>query len=304
MLYHRAFLGAPLFILVTLLVSVNALDNGLGRLPPMGWTTWCTDNFIIPCFDDFCSATEIKSVADSMVKNGLLDLGYEYVLLDDCWAGPRDANGNVTADPTRFPLGMKELANYLHSIGLKLGLYTDAGPKTCRGGRPGSWPHYQQDAWTYANWGIDWVKMDWCNHPAGHTAPELYGMMRDALNATGHKIFFATCEWGLDEPWSWGMSTANSWRVGPDHLPLWWTPETTQDPGQGQGTSNVIEHMAGLSRYAGPGGWNDPDFLMTGIWMGGMTEVDWRTEFSFWCLFAAPLVVASDVRDLQTSRCC
>jgi alpha-galactosidase len=134
---------------------------------------------------------------------------------------------------------------------------------------------------------------------------QLYGMMRDALNATGRPMFFAACEWGLDEPWEWGMETANSWRVGPDHLPLWWTPATSQDPGQGQGTYNIIEHMAGLSSFAGPGGWNDPDFLMTGIvydiefWW---EDRDSLTEFTFWAFFPAPLIVASDVRDLSDKQ--
>jgi alpha-galactosidase len=293
----------PLFVvLVAFLfpIHVQALNNGLGRTPPMGWSTWCTDNFIIPCYDDFCNEKEIKSVADAMATNGLRDLGYKYVLLDDCWAGPRDKNGNVTADPTRFPSGMKALADYVHSRGLLLGLYTDVGETTCRGGRPGSWPHYQQDAWTYAHWGIDYVKMDWCHHPWNYTAEALYGMMRDALNKTGRPMFFSVCEWGLYEPWTWGMKTANSWRVGPDHLPLWWTPPLGQDPGQGQGTANVIEHMAGLSSYAAPGGWNDPDFLMTGEWW--MSETDWQTEFSFWCLFAAPLIVATDVREMSNKQ--
>eukprot|EP01120_Amphizonella_sp_Union-15-10_P005007 TRINITY_DN15748_c0_g1_i1.p1 TRINITY_DN15748_c0_g1~~TRINITY_DN15748_c0_g1_i1.p1 ORF type:complete len:414 (-),score=38.31 TRINITY_DN15748_c0_g1_i1:152-1393(-) len=290
------------FLTVFLFSPCFSLPNGVGILPPMGWTTWCTENNIIPCLNDFCNEQEIRSVADSMISNGLVSLGYNHILLDDCWAGPRLENHTITADQTRFPSGIPALADYLHSRGLKLGLYTDAGTQTCKYGRPGSWPYYRLDASTYASWGVDWVKMDWCNHPGGYTAPELYGMMRDALNQTGRKIFFAICEWGLFDPWIWGNRTGNSWRVGPDHLPLWWTPETNQDPGQGQGTSNIIEHMAGLSGYAGPGGWNDPDFLMTGIWEGGMGETDWQTEFSFWSLFAAPLIVASDVRDLSNKQ--
>lgn len=128
-------------------------------------------------------------------------MGYTYLNLDDCWAGPRDANGEMTADVTRFPSGsLKPLADYLHSQGLKLGLYTDVGNKTCRGGRPGSWGHYDQDAKTWAKWGIDYVKMDWCDRPLG-TPEYLYGMMRDALNNSGRAMFFNTCEWGRDAPW-------------------------------------------------------------------------------------------------------
>lgn len=296
----------PCLIFALLFSSAVALDNGLGLTPPMGWTTWCTDTGIIPCYDDYCSQAEIESVARAMASNGMKELGYEYINLDDCWAGPRDAQGNITAEKSRFPSGtLKPLADYVHSLGLKLGMYTDVGEHTCRDNRPGSWPHYQQDANTYKEWGIDFVKMDWCDHPGGHSAEELYGMMRDALNETGRPMFFALCEWGLYDVWTWGMKTGNSWRVGPDHLPLWWTPETSQDPGQGQGTANIIEHMAGLSKYAGPGGWNDPDFLMTGMEMiplFWLSETDWQTEFSFWCLFSAPLVVASDIRDMSNKQ--
>eukprot|EP01090_Pellita_catalonica_P015504 TRINITY_DN421_c0_g1_i1.p1 TRINITY_DN421_c0_g1~~TRINITY_DN421_c0_g1_i1.p1 ORF type:complete len:410 (+),score=50.57 TRINITY_DN421_c0_g1_i1:77-1306(+) len=289
------------FLLVVALffvVGAEGLNNGVGLTPPMGWTTWCTDNYIIPCYDDFCNEKEIKSIASAMANNGMKELGYNYVILDDCWAGNRTKEGNITADQSRFPSGMKNLADYVHKLDLKLGLYTDAGEHTCRDNRPGSWPHYQQDAWTYADWGVDYVKMDWCNHPGGHTAQELYKMMSDALNATGQEIFFNMCEWGLWEPWEWGPTVSNSYRIGPDHLPLWWTPETSQDPGQGQGTSNIIEHLAGKSKYAGPGGWNDPDYLMIGIWIGGLTETDWRTSFNIWCICAAPLIVATDIRNL------
>jgi len=294
-----------ILIFATLLSVVVGLNNGLGLTPPMGWTTWCTDTGLIPCYDDYCSEKEIMDVANSMVKNGLVELGYTYINLDDCWGGGRDANGNITADSKRFPSGnLKHLADFLHQRGMYLGVYTDAGPYTCRDSRPGSWPHYQQDAYTFANWGVDFVKMDWCGHPGQYDAEQLYGMMSTALNKTGRPIFFNACEWGLETPWIWGPKTANAWRIGPDHLPLWWTWETSQDPGQGQGTSNIIEHMAGLSSYAGPGGWNDPDFLMTGSTMieFWLQETDWRTEFSFWALFAAPLIVATDVRELRNKQ--
>jgi len=273
----------------------------LAKTPPMGWTTWCTDNTIIPCADDYCDEAEIRSVADAMVSSGFRDLGYNYVLLDDCWAGYRD---NVThllhEDATRFPSGMKALADYMHARGLKLGLYTDVGQKTCRGGRPGSWPYYQLDAKTWAGWGVDYIKMDWCGHPGGHTAPQLYQMMRDALNASGRPMLFSACEWGLFSPWEWGPETANMWRTGPDHIPLWESPDSGQDPGIGGGTAQIIQHMGNLSRYATPGGWNDPDFLMPGYFW--FSESDQITEFSFWCLTASPLIVATDVRDLSNKK--
>jgi alpha-galactosidase len=141
-------------------VLVRASDNGVAPLPYMGWTTWCTDNYLpIPCFDDYCDEAEVKSVADSIVANGLDKLGYQWLLLDDCWASTnRSATGQIQADSTRFPSGtLKPLADYVHARGLKLGAYTDVGAKTCRGGRTGSWPYYQQDAMTFAKWGLDMV---------------------------------------------------------------------------------------------------------------------------------------------------
>eukprot|EP01094_Clydonella_sp_ATCC50884_P002197 TRINITY_DN11687_c0_g1_i1.p1 TRINITY_DN11687_c0_g1~~TRINITY_DN11687_c0_g1_i1.p1 ORF type:complete len:425 (-),score=48.40 TRINITY_DN11687_c0_g1_i1:107-1381(-) len=298
-----------LFVLAAVVgfgAPAEALDNGVARLPPMGWTTWCTDNGIIPCYNDFCNETEVKSVADAMVANGMRDLGYTYLNLDDCWAGPRLANGSVTADKSRFPSGsLQPLADYLHDRGLLLGVYTDVGEKTCRGDRPGSWGYYEQDAATYAGWGVDLVKMDWCDHPSGFTAEQLYGMMRDALNATGRPMLFSICEWGLEEPWTWGAQTGNTWRVGPDKLPVWWTPKTSQTPGQGQGTANIIQHMAGLSQYSAPGGWNDPDYIEIGEWtegFGKFSQMDYQTQFSFWCLWNAPLYVATDVRDLSDKQ--
>jgi len=144
------------------------------------------------------------------------------------------------------------------------------------------------------------VKMDWCGHPGGYSAQQLYSNFSNALNKTGHPFLFNVCGWGREDPWVWGPGISNTWRVGPDHIPLWWTWNMSQDPGQGQGTANIIQHMAGLSKYAGPGGWNDPDFLMTGEWW--MEEIDSQTEFSFWCLFAAPLFVATDVRILNNKQ--
>jgi alpha-galactosidase len=186
----------------------------IGALHSIGWSTWCTDNGLIPCYNDFCNETEVMSVADALVSSGMADLGYRYVNLDDCWAGPRAANGSITADVTRFPSGtLQPLANYLHGLGLYLGVYTDAGTTTCRGNRPGSYPYYSQDALTYASWGVDLVKMDWCGHPGNYSAPQLYGMMRDALNATGRPMVFSICEWGLYSPWLWGPSTGNLWYV-------------------------------------------------------------------------------------------
>lgn len=156
----------------------------------MGWTTWCTNNGWLPCYDDVCSEQEVKSVADAIVANGLDKLGYRWILLDDCWAATnRTASGQIQADATRFPSGtLQPLASYLHARGLKLAAYTDVGAKTCRGARLGSWPHYADDAQTFAAWQLDGVKMDWCDHPAPFTQQQLYANFSAALNATGRSM--------------------------------------------------------------------------------------------------------------------
>jgi alpha-galactosidase len=280
--------------LSTFVVVIEAANNGLGLTPPMGWNTWCTQG---PCSRDYCWEDEIKEVADAMSTNGMLEAGYQYVNLDDCWAGYRDAKGNLQPDSWRFPSGMKALADYVHSKGLKIGLYTDAGTATCVGNRPGSYGHYQQDANTFAAWGIDYVKMDWCNTYINGTQldpREAYQNMSKALNNTGRKIFFNICEWGLNQPWKWGAYYGNSWRTGQDHHDKW------------DGNTNfIIAANSNLAPFAGPGGWNDMDFLMTGgegCWWDfyrvcpGMTETEYITEFSMWSLLNSPLIVATDVR--------
>lgn len=285
-----------------LLTAVDAYDNGRFRLPYMGWSTWCTDSGPVPCLSDMCDEQEVRAVATSMVKNGLTQLGYTMVLLDDCWAATtRSASGEIQADTTRFPSGtLKPLADFLHSINMTLGAYTDVGPKTCRGGRLGSWPLYQQDAMTFAKWGLDFVKADYCNHPGGMSQQQLYSNFSNALNATGHAFGFNICGWGLSNVWTWGGAVSTSFRIGPDHLPVVYTPfNTSQDPGQGQGLFNIIHHVTqiSISKHVGPYAFADPDFLEPGYsWNGA--ELD-RVEFSFWCLWAAPLMVATDVRDLS-----
>jgi len=266
----------------------------------MGWNTWCT---LGNCGRDYCDEEEVRAVADAMVESGMASVGFEYVLLDDCWGDGRDAEGNIYPDPARFPSGMQSLADYVHSKGLKLGLYTDAGLYTCStGGRdhqiPGSYGHYQQDANTYASWGIDYVKMDWCNTNINGTQldPRVqYPQMTKALNATDRPIFFSMCEWGLDNPWTWASPYGNAWRTGQDHHDDWGT------------TSIIIENNSNLSSYAGPGGWNDPDFLMTGgqgcepnynETCPGMTQTEYITEFSIWCILSAPLIVATEIRQM------
>jgi alpha-galactosidase len=276
--------------LIQLVLSIN---NGLAKTPPLGWSTWCT-NDIIECFDDYCDEEEIRAIADAMVANGMKDAGYQYIFLDDCWAGPRDESGRLTADKMRFPSGsLKPIADYVHSKGLLLGAYTCAGNFTCKGKRPGSWGHFNLDAQTFASWGLDAVKVDWCHHPP--LPPKyVYGLFRDALNKTGRRFLYSVCEWGEENPWEWGMQTANMWRVTGDHMPFFYLPGGTE---LGWSTQAIIEAFAGLSKYAGPGGWNDADFLMTGAIT--MTHLQSQTEFSFWALINSPLIVTTDIRDMS-----
>ncbi|XP_065190875.1 uncharacterized protein LOC135821804 [Sycon ciliatum] len=284
------------------LQHVIALKNGLGLVPPMGWNTWCTQGL---CGLDRCNDKEVREIADTMTTNGMKELGYEYINMDDCWADKRDDNGNIVADPKRFP-DFEATIRYVNEKGFKFGVYTDAGIYTCSTGTrlhriPGSYGHYEQDAKTYASWNVEYVKMDWCNTKLNGTDldPHVqYAQMSVALNATGKPIFFNSCEWGKDSPWEWMRTYANSWRSGPDHSDHW------------ASTRDIIEHNIGLGKYAGPGGWNDLDFLMTGgqgcgIFFNepgkhcpGMTDTEYKTEFIMWCIMASPLLVATDIRNM------
>lgn len=264
--------------------------------------SWCTDG---ECGRDVCTESEVRSVADAIVSSGLRELGFRTVSLDDCWADRRAADGTIVEDPQRFPSGIRALADYMHARDLVLGLYTDAGEYTCsQGGRPhripGSFGHYEQDARTYAAWGVDMIKMDWCNtllRNGTQLDPRwAYPTMARALNATGRRIVFSACEWGVASVWQWGRAAANLWRMGPDHADRW------------SSTAAIIERSVGLAPYAGPGGWNDPDFLFTGgegcrrpdtrPHCPGQTDTEYRTEFGMWCLLTAPLIVATDVRQM------
>jgi alpha-galactosidase len=255
-------------------------DDGLARTPPMGWNTW--NKFV-------CNVSEtlIKQAADSLVSTGMKDAGYEYIVIDDCWQVSRDAKGNIVADPQRFPSGMKALADYVHSKGLKFGVYSDAGTLTCQS-RPGSRGFEEQDAKQYAAWGVDYLKYDWCS-TAGQDAREAYTKMSRALRASGRLIVFSLCEWGVSEPWLWAPGVGHLWRATADIQDCW----DCSRPWGGMGVVHIIDQMADLYPYAGPGHWNDPDMLEVGN--GGMTTSEYRTHFSFWCLFAAPLMAGNDL---------
>ena len=272
-------------LVVTIVVATIAarghdqrVDNGLARTPPMGWNSWNK-------FGCNVSAPLIRGVADAISANGMRDAGYQFVTIDDCWQVSRDANGVIVADPVRFPDGIKSLADYVHGKGLKFGIYTDAGRKTCEG-RPGSYGYEVIDAKTYASWGVDYVKVDWCN-AEGLDAPTQYAKIRDALAGSGRNIVFSICEWGSNRPWEWARGVGNLWRTTGDISDRW---------------SSVISLVDLSSQYwhvAKPGGWNDPDMLEVGN--GGMTATEYRSHFSLWAMMAAPLIAGNDVRAMMDS---
>ncbi|MBN2279577.1 MAG: glycoside hydrolase family 27 protein [Candidatus Marinimicrobia bacterium] len=276
-------------LIICLLVTVGLFGqkfDGLALTPPMGWNSW--NKFA-------CDVDEklIMETADAMVSNGMKQAGYHYIVIDDCWQGERDSLGFIQPDPLRFPSGMKALADYIHSRGLKFGIYSDAGWKTC-GGRPGSRGYEFQDAMQYARWGVDYLKYDWCN-TEGLNARGAYLTMRDALYAAGRPIVFSICEWGDSQPWTWAKDIGHLWRTTGDIAPIF-------DGIIGHGTWNswgilqILEMRGNIRSSAGPGHWNDPDMMEVG---NGMTISEDRAHFSLWCMLAAPLIAGNDLRNMD-----
>ncbi len=254
----------------------------LAKTPPMGWNSW--NQFA-------CNVSEqlIRETADAMVSSGMRDAGYQYVVIDDCWQVSRDKNGIIVADPQRFASGMKALADYVHSKGLKFGLYSDAGARTCQG-RPGSNGYEDVDARQYAAWGVDYLKYDWCNTD-GVDPKIAYPTMRDALKASGRPIVFSMCEWGSHQPWTWARGVAHLWRTTGDIGNTWNGRDSFH---------RLLDQQVDLAKYAGPGGWNDPDMLEVGVQLGntGLTLAENRAHFSLWCEIAAPLMAGNDIRQM------
>ena len=274
---------AAIMLCAVSLTNAYSLDNGLARTPPMGWNSW--NKFA-------CDVNEqlIREMADAMVTSGMKDAGYVYLVIDDCWQIDRDAQGNILPDPQRFPSGMKALADYVHSRGLKFGLYSDAGTLTCQK-RPGSRGYEFQDARQYAAWGVDYLKYDWCS-TGTQNAPASYSIMRDALLKAGRPIVFSICEWGTSKPWLWAKDVGNLWRTTGDIQDCW---DCKRDWG-GMGVVHILDLQDGLESYAGPGHWNDPDMLEVGN--KGMTITEYRAHFSLWCILAAPLMAGNDLRNM------
>ncbi len=271
------------------LAQGNAVSKGLALTPPMGWNSW--NKFACNVSDDL-----VRGMADAMVKSGMKDAGYQYIVIDDCWQVSRDANGNIVADAQHFPSGIKALADYVHSLGLKFGIYSDAGSKTCQG-RPGGLGHEYQDAIMYASWGVDYLKYDWCNTTT-QDAKSSYANIRQALDASSRPIVLSICEWGTAKPWLWGKEVGgNLWRTTGD-IQDRWAGRREWKPGDccSNGALDIVDLEADLYSYAGPGHWNDPDMLEVGN--GGMTTTEYQSHFSLWALLAAPLIAGNDLRNM------
>jgi alpha-galactosidase len=272
-----------IYVLLASALAYGQKFEGLALTPPMGWNSWNKFG---------CDVSEklIMEIADAMVNSGMKDAGYEYVVIDDCWQIDRDENGNIVPDPERFPNGMKHVVDYVHSLGLKFGIYSDAGTMTCQR-RPGSRGYEFQDARTYAGWGVDYVKFDWC-YTTTQNAKASYTLMRDAIYAAGRPIVFSICEWGFSKPWLWAKDVGHLWRTTDDIMDCW----DCVDERNNAGFTVLLDRVVGLESYSGPGHWNDPDMLEVGN--SGLTVSESRAHFSLWCILAAPLMAGNDIRDM------
>ena len=260
--------------------------DGLASTPQMGWNSWNKFG---------CDVSEqlIRETADAMVASEMKAAGYQYINIDDCWHGERDARGFIQPNSEHFPSGMKALADYVHARGLKLGIYSDAGWKTC-GGKPGSRGYEYQDALTYAEWGIDYLKYDWCN-TNGLKAEGAYLTMREALRKAGRPVLFSICEWGDNQPWQWAKDVGHSWRTTGDIYNCF---DCVHDHGtwKSWGVLQILDKQHGLREHAGPDHWNDMDMLEVG---NGMSLNEDRAHFSIWAMLASPLIAGNDLRTMS-----
>ena len=279
---HRAAAGEGAYPARLALAALHKVpDNGLAKTPPMGWNSW---NKFHGRVDD----ASVRGIADAMASNGMKDAGYVYVNIDDTWEGARDAQGNITSN-RKFP-DMKALADYVHSKGLKLGIYSSPGPNTCAG-YEGSFGHEEQDAKTWAAWGIDYLKYDWCGARNLYSPEEeqaVYQKMGDALRKAGRPIVFSLCQYGWQDVWKWGPEVGgNLWRTTGDIRDAW------------DSMAGIGFRQNELAQYARPGHWNDPDMLEIGN--GGMSDAEYETHMSLWSMLAAPLLAGNDLRNMPAS---
>ncbi len=277
--------GTILLTIIFLSISAFAQkDKTLALTPPLGWNSWNT-------FATDINEQLVKDIADAFVDMELKEAGYEYIVLDDGWmAKERDENNNLVPDPKKFPNGIKAVVDYVHSRGLKFGIYNCAGNKTCAG-YPGSRGFEFQDAKLYAEWGVDFLKYDWCN-TENLNAKGAYQTMRDALYATGRPIVFSICEWGDNDPWKWGEEMGHMWRVTGDIINCW-DCEASHGDWSSWGVWPIINMRKDIRKYAGPGHWNDFDMMEVG---NGMTVAEDRVHFAMWVMLASPLIMGNDLR--------
>ncbi|KAJ9651397.1 hypothetical protein H2198_009312 [Neophaeococcomyces mojaviensis] len=280
-----------------------AISNGLARTPQMGWNNWNSLG---------CDVSQdlLLDTSKVLLDSGLRDVGYEYVVLDDCWQGERGQNGYITYDEQKFPNGMKYIAGKLHDMGFKYGMYSSAGEMTCARFE-GSLDYEKEDAEIYASWDVDYLKYDNCFHMGRFGTAKLsfdrFNAMSQALNATGRPILYSLCNWGEDYVHTWGMSLANSWRVSGDIYDHFDRPDALCScndprdphcvaPGSHCSVMNIINKVAPYVDRGGPGGWNDMDMLEVG--QGGMTDSEYVAHFSMWCALKSALLIGTDLRKL------
>jgi alpha-galactosidase len=262
--------------------------RGLAPTPPMGWNSWNT-------FEVNISEQLIKEMAEAIIAGGMREAGYNTLVIDDGWeAMERDSLGRLIPDPERFPSGMKALGDFLHEKGFKFGIHNCAGTLTCSG-FPGGRGHEFEDARTYASWGVDYLKYDWCSHGTAN-AEETYRTMRDALYAAGRPIVFSLCEWGNNKPWLWAEEVGHLWRTTGDVTDCYDCQAVYS-----VGWKQILNVQVGLEKYAGPDHWNDPDMLEVGN--PGLSLAESRAQFSLWCMLAAPLMAGNDVRTMSEIIC-
>lgn len=261
------------------------LQHNLAPTPPMGWANW---NHYFCDYDD----STIRSQADALARTGMRDLGYKYLIIQECIAATRNSSGEIVPDAKRFPHGIKPLVDYIHSRGLKAGIYTDVGPHTCfeNPQYEGSYDHENLDAATFASWNIDLIEEDYCNLPKGHTGKELYGRMAAAIHKTGRPMLLYICSWGNERPWEWAQGNAQLWRTDAD---VSWEKNHVQ-------WTRVVQNFESNARHAifsAPNSWNDPDMLEVGV--PGINAEEGRSHFSMWAISAAPLWAGADLTNMD-----
>jgi alpha-galactosidase len=293
-----------LFVSSIVVCKAQKKEAILAPTPPMGWMTW---NY----FGTDIYEKDIREMADAMVSSGMSKVGWQYIFIDDGWVGGRDNRNNIIADPKRFPSGIKAMADYVHAKGLKLGIYSDASPLTCEG-YTASLNFEEQDAKTFAAWGVDYLKYDYCNAPEDSaTAVIRYKAMADALRNCGRDIVFGVCEWGQRKPWLWAANAGGQlWRTTGDIRDKWMDIDGNYPKSfEHNGILNTADDNAALYPYAGPGRWNDMDMLLVGLYgkegpsatKGGVgcNDIEYQTQMSLWCMMASPLAATNDLRKMN-----